>query len=416
MRVTHTTLYQASQGRLSDLLDIYQKANLQVVSGKRINKLSDDPVGLGRVVDLRSNLSSLDQMSKNITTASTWLQGAETALSAVANIADDAKVLSITMKNGTFSSAERVNAAVQVEGMLGQLLDLANSRVNGQYIFSGTRTDTKPFAFDDPTNPTTAVYSGNNGAFTLKTGKDTHMAVGYAGGGLFDSPYLTVDETNNKIDFQDDGGLGLSSELTATIPSGAYTRQELANAIGAAMTGASAAGTAPNHLTYTVTYDEATRAYRIQHDGTDVKLLWESGTNAKQSIAPDIGFDPADVQGNSLQGSQPADWGIFKTLIDLKRSLKADDTTALDRAMSRLTTQFENMNNAVAQIGYKGVSLDLKVNVIEDLRLSYTSQKSDIEDADLIEAISVLASKQNAYQAALSSTAKIMKLSLIDYM
>jgi flagellar hook-associated protein 3 len=416
MRITHTTLYQASQTQLADLLGDYQKANQEVVSGKRINTLSDDPVGIGRVVDLRSSLSNLDQMSKNITTANTWLNGAETALSSVATIADDAKVLSVSMNNGSMSSAERANAAVQVEGMLEQLLDLANTRVNGQYIFSGTKIDTKPFAFDDPTNPASATYSGNDGAFTLKTGKDTSMAVGYSGEAVFDSKTLTVDETNNKIYFRDNGGSGLGPELTATIPSGAYTRESLANAIGVAMTSASTTGVSPNNLTYTVTYDSATKAYTLQNSGTAVELLGGNVTNAKQSLAPDIGFDLADISGNSLTSSKPTDWGIFKTLMDLKQYLNADDTSGINRSLSRLSTQYDNMNNAVSQIGYKGVSLDLKTNVIEDLKLSYNSQKSNIEDADMVAAISALASKQNAYQAALSSTAKIMKLSLIDYM
>jgi flagellar hook-associated protein 3 len=416
MRITHTTLYQASQAGLSDLLAEYQTANEEVVSGKKINKLSDDPVGLSRVMDLRSSLSGLDQISENIQSANTWLTGAETALRTVTNIADDAKVLSISMRNSLMSSDERANAAVQVTEMLGQLLDLANTRVNGQYIFSGTKIDTTPFAFDDPANPTTVIYSGNDVAFSLKTGKDTRMTVGYSGDDLFDSPHLTVDETNNKIDFQDDGGSGLGSELTATIPSGSYTRQTLATAIGTAMTNASAAGVPPNNLTYTVTYDPTTKAYTIQHDGTDVKLLWGSGSNVNQSIAPDMGFNAVDIQGNYLPGDKPADWGIFKTLMNLKQYLSADDDVGINRSLSRLATQYDNMNNAVSQIGYKGVSLDLKTSMIEELNLSYTTQKSTIEDADIIEAISTLASKQSAYQAALSSTAKIMKLSLIDYM
>ena len=42
--------------------------------------------------------------------------------------------------------------------------------------------------------------------------------------------------------------------------------------------------------------------------------------------------------------------------------------------------------------------------------------RSTIEDADMIEAIMNLQSIETTYQAALSSTAKIMKLSLVDYL
>lgn len=416
MRVTHTTIYNASQTRLRSLIDDFNGANREVSTGKKINQLSDDPVGISRVVDLRSNLSNLEQMSKNIRTANNWLTGTETAIGSVEKILEDAKILTISMNNGTIDVGDRVNASVQVHEMLGQVIELANTQVNGQYVFSGTKVDTRPYAFDDPAAPTTTTYAGNDGAFSLKTGKNTNMVVGYSGDGLFNSDTLTVDNTNNKIDFMDNGGGGLGAEITATIPPGSYTRDELATTIGAAMTAASAAAPAPNNLTYTVTYDSTTRAYTIQHDGTDVRLLWNSGTNAEQSIAPDIGFDSVDVQGNSLPSDNPVEWSIFKTLIDLKNYFTSTGSSGLERSLTRLNTQFNNMVNAISQIGYKGISLDVKQTVIEELELSYKSQKADIEEVDIVEAISRLQATENAYQAALSSTSRVMKLSLVDYM
>lgn len=417
MRVTHTTIYDASQTRLANLVEDFNKANLEVSTGKRINKLSDDPVGISRVVGLRSNLSNLDQMTENIRTANTWLTESETTLRSIEGLLGDAKILTIAMNNGAISSEERANAAVQVQETLGQLLDLANTQVNGQYLFSGTKVDTKPYSYDDPAAPTTTIYSGNDGAFTLKTGKDTNMVVGYSGDDIFDSKTLTIDSTNNKIDFMDDGGTGLGAEITATIPPGSYTRDQLATAIGAAMTSASASAPVPNSLTYTVAYDSVNKTYTINHDGTAVSLLWDTGTNAAQSIAPDIGFNGVDVPpGNALPSDNPVDWSIFKTLIDLKQHLTNDSGSGIERSMTHLDTQFDNMINAVSQIGYKGVSLDIKTNVIEELDLSYSSQKADIEEVDIIEAITKLQAKESAYQAALASTSRVMELSLVDYL
>ncbi len=416
MRVTHTTIYNASQSRLANIVEDFNKANQEVSTGKRINRLSDDPVGLTRVVGLRSNLSNLDQMTKNIRTANTWLIESETALRSIEGMLGDAKVLAISM-NSTKTPEEHANAAVQVQEMLGQLLDLTNTQVNGQHLFSGTKIDAKPYAFDDPAAPTTTIYSGNDGAFTLKTGKDSNMVVGYSGDDIFDSKTLTVDHTNNSIDFMDDGGGGLGAEITATIPPGSYTRDSLATAIGAAMTAASAAAPIPNNLTYTVTYDSVNKAYTFNHDGTAVSLLWNTGTNAAESIAPDIGFNTVDVPpGNALPSDNPVEWSAFKTLIDLKQSLTSGDLGGIERSMTRLETQYNNMINAVSQVGYKGVALEIKTNVIEDLDLSYNTQKSEIEEVDIIEAISRLQAKENAYQAALSSTSRVMKLSLVDYM
>ncbi|MDX9786437.1 MAG: flagellar hook-associated protein FlgL [Desulfobacterales bacterium] len=410
MRVTHSSLYDASKTRLGTLVEEFNKANQEVSTGKRINNISDDPVGLSRVLALRSSLANLDQVTENIRTANTWLTEAETALGSIEGVLGDAKVLAIAMNNASMSNEERANAAVQIQEMLGQILDLANTQVNGQFLFSGTKVDTKPYAYDDPETPSEAIYSGNEAAFTLKTGRNTNIVVGYAGDDIFDSKRLTVDDTNHKIDFTEDDGSGMGAEITATIPAGTYTREEIATIIGAAMTDASAAG-----MTYTATYN-SDKTYTFHHDGADMSLLWGSGSNAAQSIAPDIGFDPVDVSGNDLPSDNPADWSVYKTLIDLKQYLQSGSSSGIERSMTRLDTQFNNMVNAVSQIGYKGVSLDIKTSVVEELKLSHNTQKSDIEEADIIEAISRLQAKENAYKAALSATSRIMQLSLVDYL
>ncbi len=48
--------------------------------------------------------------------------------------------------------------------------------------------------------------------------------------------------------------------------------------------------------------------------------------------------------------------------------------------------------------------------------LSLTERRSTIGDADIIEAVMKLQTIETAYQASLSSTAKIISLSLVDYL
>jgi len=420
MRITHGMIYDASQTRLGHLVEDFNAVNRQIVTGKKINRLSDDPVGISHVIDLRSSLSNLDQMTKNINTADAWLDGAETSIGAIKNLVDDAKVLAISMNNGIISASDRTNAANQVQEMLNQLLDLANTRVNGQYLFGGTKTDIKPFSFNDPANPTAVVYSGNDDAFTLKTGKDSNMVVGYAGEDFFDSPVLTVDRSNNQVDFAEQiTPAAFGAEITATITPGAYSRDGLAAAIGEAMTQASAAS--GNNITYQVSYDPAAKSFTIQDDGavanSEVRLLGQTGTNSPQSIAPDLGFDIQDQDSPpAVTSDQPVDWGLFNALFDFKQSLQSSDGDGIERSMTHLDTHFNRMVDAVSRIGYKGISLEIKTTVIQDLKLNYQAQKAEIEEVDIIEAITRLQAKENAYQAALASTSRVMNLSLVDYL
>jgi flagellar hook-associated protein 3 len=419
MRVTHNTIYNVAQSRLGSLVEKLGDANRQVTTGNRINRLSDDPVGISRVVDLRSGIDNIEQLSENIATARNWLSSAETSLGTIGDLMDDMKVLVIGMRNDSYTAEDRTNAAAQVRETLSQVLDLTNTQVNGQYIFSGTKVDTKPYAFDDPDAPTMVSYSGNDSAFKVKTGNTSNTVVGYSGEDIFGSDYLTVDDTNNKIDFQEVVGGVPSPELTATIPHGTYTRDELATAIENALTNASAPG---NGVTYEVTYNDTSGLYTLWDDGgattlDSLDLLWGSGANADQSIAPDIGFEPLDETDTmAIDSDQSVQWGLFNTLFDLKGYLENNDVAGIERSFARIDTQFENMTNAVSRIGYKGVALDAKTTVLTDLDLSFQTQKSDIEEVDIIEAISSLQAKQTAYQAALASTAQIMNISLMNYL
>ena len=294
MRVTQKAIYESTRFRLGKITTDLTEANLVVTTGKRINYLKDDPVGMSQVLSLKSNLSNLDQITRNTAMGRTWLNGGETALSSVSDMISKSKAVAVAMNNGTVDSAGRSAAAEEIRGYLMQIESIANTRVNDQYIFGGTKTDTIPFALDDRQNPTTATYSGNSTAFTVKTGKDTTVEVGHDGSTLF-----------------------------------------------------------PN---------------------------------------------------------------LFSSMIDLLNGLEANDVTRIGISIDNLGTNFDTINNAVAEIGSKVVRIDTKEKIIADLDLSYRENLAEVEEADIVEAISKLKATELAYQAALTSSSKLMNISLVDYM
>ena len=84
--------------------------------------------------------------------------------------------------------------------------------------------------------------------------------------------------------------------------------------------------------------------------------------------------------------------------------------------IDNLGTDFETINNAVADIGAKGVRVETKEKIIVDLKLSYSENKAEIEEVDIIEAITKLQATEVAYQAALTSSSKLMQMSLADFL
>ncbi len=76
----------------------------------------------------------------------------------------------------------------------------------------------------------------------------------------------------------------------------------------------------------------------------------------------------------------------------------------------------DNLRSLTSDTGAKLLRLESKENIIQDLELTYSERKSGIEDADMAEAIMELRAKETAYQAALASSAKVMKMSLVDFL
>jgi len=418
MRVTQKMIFDSNQYRLNNLTNDLLDVSTVLSTGKRINSLSDDPIGLTQVLDINSALSNIDQLERNIATGRTWLNSEESALNSVDNLITDAKVLSLSMANDTVNAADREAAVERVDAILAQVLDLANTSVNGQYVFAGTATDTTPFAFDDAGNPDFVTYEGNQSRFAVKTGKDSNVNISHDGYKVFGADTVTIDASNNKIDFNEvvAGPPDTVTTLTVEIPAGTYTADELAEHVETVMRNASTV----NSVVYDVSYDESNRTFSIADDGTlaELQLLWESGPSTGKNMASVLGFsDAGDAGGaSSYRSESGTQWGLFKTLIDLKDHLLSNDVDGLENSIAELDQYGEQINTVISEIGAKGVQLDMKESVIADLEISYQAKRSQIEDADLVSAISDLQAKEYAYQAALASTSTVMQLSLLDYM
>jgi flagellar hook-associated protein 3 FlgL len=107
---------------------------------------------------------------------------------------------------------------------------------------------------------------------------------------------------------------------------------------------------------------------------------------------------------------------LFESLSQFKTALENDDIDGIQSAMDNLDNDFDRLNGSISAVGTKMNRMDIKTTIYQDLTLSETERLSGIEDADITEAITNLQQKQLAYQAALSASAKMMELSLVDYL
>ena len=89
-------------------------------------------------------ISQITQYGTNLEMADSWLQTSETAMQNIVNILSQAKTVAEKMSTGTMEPLEHETAAEEVANIFQQLITLANTKVDGSYLFSGTLTDTQP--------------------------------------------------------------------------------------------------------------------------------------------------------------------------------------------------------------------------------------------------------------------------------
>ena len=211
MRIASKTIYDRINSSLQSTYSDLYSAQEVVSSGKRINKLSDDPVGLVTVLNLRSSLSNIEQLERSVSMGKSWLVASESALTQVNDILIEVKTLTIQMSSANIGSTERANAAGVVEEYLDEIISLANSQSDGRYIFSGTETGTAPFELNETTGE--VDYNGNVTDFSIKIGNSSNIAVGKVGSGIFgenwdnDNIFKTLIDLKGYLESDDISGI-----------------------------------------------------------------------------------------------------------------------------------------------------------------------------------------------------------------
>lgn len=182
---------------LPDLLSALQQtrqqentSTLELATGSRINQPSDDPAGAAQLVLNRDQSGQADSFLRSITSVSGQLQTADSTLSSVVTALQRAISLGVQGANGTLSSADRSDVATELTGIQQQLISLANTSYQGEFIFSGTST-TQPFVASS-SNPSGVSYQGNNGVNNVQVGVNYSLAVNQPGSQVFNAPGADV--------------------------------------------------------------------------------------------------------------------------------------------------------------------------------------------------------------------------------
>jgi flagellar hook-associated protein 3 FlgL len=193
---------------LEQLQQQQANATLQLATGSSINRPSDNPAGAAELIKINDLSAQVDSFQRSISNLSGQFSTADSTFSSVVTALQRAISLGVEAANGTLSDADRAAVATELTGIQSQLLSLANTSYQGQYIFSGTST-AQPFVLD-PTQTSGVRYTGNTGTNHVTIGAGYQLQVNVPGSQIFNGTgadmFLAINDLITSV--QNNTGIG----------------------------------------------------------------------------------------------------------------------------------------------------------------------------------------------------------------
>ncbi|MCX6135298.1 MAG: hypothetical protein NTU47_15950 [Ignavibacteriales bacterium] len=171
-----------ARGRIVDLQS-------KIATGKSILKPSDDPRATNSILRLRVALDANEQYSNNVADGSGIAESTANALDGFASLFIDVKDV-VTRASSPSSIGEYSTFAEQVDQLLSEAVNYANTKFNGKYLFGGTQTTDPPYTLAADHSSVTKNPNGINGTISYQVGDGLSQQVNISGEEAFQGTAL----------------------------------------------------------------------------------------------------------------------------------------------------------------------------------------------------------------------------------
>lgn len=371
------------QGNAAKLNDLMTK----LASGKLLNQPSDDSVGISKSLKLHSQTNRQTQYLRNMQDGESWLATSETALKSGNDVLQRANELAIQGANDSYSATERLYLRGEVRVLADQMLAIASTTLKGDFIFSGTQTDTPPYSVESATDTILAAPNANG----------TSLGAVPATIQLFDT---TVQGSNTAT-----GNPGAKDILPGTLSIQGLTE-------GTDYT--------VQYKTGQVTFLTPAATALAAGGGVQASFDWirrsEKDMNGlvEREVQQNLTI-PVNVSPDQAFGSTKAD-SVFDSLIDLMQGLHTNDANQVRAGMPGVGGSLQRLLQAQTTAGSRANRVSLTQEQNRSDAVSLQEQTSLLEDVDFAKTISDFQTRQQVYQASLQVGAKIIQPSLVNFL
>jgi flagellar hook-associated protein 3 FlgL len=401
VRLSTAAIHRTSINAILEQQTRLARTQTQVTSGKRFQTSAEDPIAATRAAALDRTVADNAQFERNSNILESRLSYEEQSLADVTLTLQRARELALEGANSTLAQGDRDMLVTELRQLRGQLVDIANrDDGNGEYLFAGTSTGTKPFA----SGSSGVNYIGDQTTRFIRVSGSQAIADSHAGTEVF----MNITQAN---------GTFRTSVNAANTGSGTIDVGTVVDP---------SAWVADN---YTLRFTSATD-WVVEDDTlpTPVQITSGSGFASGQTInflGVRVNVTGTPATGDRFAITPAADTDMFTTIDNLIATLSPGGGLPSDRAVfqQEIGTSIADIDQGISRVLSVRAEVGTRLSAIEQATDSREAEAidleqllSDLRDVDYAEAISRLNQEYAGLQAAQAAYTKISQLSLFDYL
>lgn len=223
MRVAQRSMYNSFVSNMNRTLSSYMESNIQSSSQKKVNRPSDDPVGMARVLNYRAAIVRNQQYESNSHDAAAWLRSTDSAMTQAQTILSSLQEKAEQLSTGTMTSENRKQASYEIRQLFKQLVNIANTQYGDEHLFAGHKTGSTPYQIGlavtdtntqaDPADPD----KDKTPVWEVSGSSDTTVMVRFPPDGAGGGGGVLGGAASVEYEYSKDGG---ETWVTKTLPAG----------------------------------------------------------------------------------------------------------------------------------------------------------------------------------------------------
>ena len=432
MRVTEVTKrdhvidnIQRSSGKLQDI-------QVQMATGRRLNKTSDDPIGAARSQDIVATMSSQKQLLQNVEDNIAWLQRSELEISGINEMLGQIRTLALSQSGSDSNEETRQMVAREFSAARKTLFDTGNAREGKLYLFSGIKSLSPALKKNDIFQPAKVDKKG----VVQKDIRDlldvNQFRAQFEG---FSSNNYRIKVTKSgvwgqaRIKISDDGGRTWSKDQTLRPVTHVFNPDGKQND-QVVLKFSDQEGRLGNVLPRQFDFNSEKSA---EFDIDSLGILFPEGIEFVYQPNPEVTYNgsvhkkealisngltiPVNVTAKELLLGEAED-GVdtFSLLATMERALIANDGIAIANRLGELELAQNQILKQQADIGNTIRELYATQAKIENQQFEKERQLSDIQDLDIAEATVDLKVAEANNKLSLNTGARLIQPTLSDFL